>query len=60
MTRVSLALLFVFYKGNKLQLNDFDITRMGKDTQSLLVHIASLRGVEKQTSLIVRENEREI
>ena len=48
-----IALLFVFYKGNKVQLADLDITRMSKDTQSLLVHIANLRGVEKPTPLIV-------
>ena len=55
-----IALLFVFYKGNKLQLADLDITRMSKDTQSLLVHIANLRGVEKPTSLIVRETKEKV
>ena len=55
-----IALLFVFYKGNKLQLADLDITRMSKDTQSLLVHIANLRGVEKPTSLIVRETKKKV
>ena len=55
-----IALLFVFYKGNKLHLTDLDITRMSKDTQSLLVHIANLRGVEKPTSLIVRETKERV
>ena len=55
-----IALLFVFYKRNKMQLTDLDITRMSKDTQSLLVHIANLRGVEKPTPLIVRETKDEV
>ena len=55
-----IALLFVFYKGNKVQLADLDITRMSKDTQSLLVHIANLRGVEKPTPLIVRETKEKV
>ena len=55
-----IALLFVFYKGNKVQLADLDITRMDKDTQSLLLHIANLRGVEKPTSLIVRETKEKV
>ena len=55
-----IALLFVFYKGNKLQLADLDITIMSKDTQSLLVDIANLRGVEKPTSLIVRETKEKV
>ena len=55
-----IALLFVFYKGNKLQLADLDITRMNKDKQSLLLHIANLRGVEKPTSLIVRETKEKV
>ena len=55
-----IALLFVFYKGNKVQLADLDITRMSKDTQALLVHIANLRGVEKPTPLIVRETKEKV
>ena len=55
-----IALLFVFYKGNKMQLADMDITRMSKDTKDLLIHIATLRGVEKSTSLIVRETKEKI
>ena len=55
-----IALLFVFYKDNKVQLADLDIRRMNKDTQSLLLHIANLRGVEKPTSLIVRETKEKV
>ena len=55
-----IALLFVFYKGNKVQLADLDITRMNKDIQSLLLHIANLRGVEKPTPLIVRETKEKV
>ena len=55
-----IALLFVFYKGNTIHLTDLDITRMSKDTQDLLVHVAKLRGVEKPTSLIVKETKEKV
>ena len=55
-----IALLFVFYNGNRMQLADLDITRMSQNARDLLVHVAKLRGVEKPTSVIVRDTKMKI
>ena len=55
-----IALLFVFYKKNKLKITDLDITQMNEETKDLLVHIARLYGVEKPLTVIVRETKDKI
>ena len=55
-----IALLFVFYNGNRMQLADLDITRMSQNARDLLVHVAKLRGVEKSTLVIVRDTKMKI
>ena len=53
-----IALLFVFYKQNKLKNTDLDITN--EETKNLLVHIAGLCGVEKSIKVIVKETKDKI
>ena len=50
-----IALLYVFYKRNKLHVRDLDITQVSEETKNLLVHIAMLCGVEKSPARIFKE-----
>ena len=55
-----IALLYVFYKRNKLQATDLDITKMDKGSENTLLHIARLRGVDKPAAKIIRETKQKV
>ena len=55
-----IALLYVLYKGNKLETYEIDITKMSDDSKNELVNIAKLCGVEKSTAAIVKETKQKL
>ena len=56
----SIALLYVFYKENKLEMRDLDVTKMTENSKNSLIHIAKLRGVEKPAAALVKETKQKI
>ncbi|MEW8543126.1 MAG: hypothetical protein AB2693_06285, partial [Candidatus Thiodiazotropha sp.] len=55
-----IALLYVFYKENKLKVTDLDITKMDNNSEKLLLHIGKLIGVEKSAAAIVRRTRQKV
>ena len=55
-----IALLYFFYKENNLKINDLDITKIDKKSESVLLHIAKLRGIEKPTATVIRETKQKL
>ena len=55
-----IALLYVFYKENKLKVTDLDITKMDSSSEKLLLHIGKLIGVEKSVAAIIRGTKQKV
>ena len=55
-----IALLYVFYKDNKLKVKDLDITEIEADSERMILHIAKLRGVEKPVARLLKETKYKI
>ena len=49
------GLLYVFYKQNHLPNSALDITKIDKESENILLHIAKLRGIDKSLAAITRE-----
>ena len=49
-----IALLYVFYKGNRLHLSEIDLAKMDQSSQDVLQHIAKLRGIENSIAAVVK------
>ena len=56
----TIALLYVFYKDNKLKVEDLDITEIDADSERVILHIAKLRGVEKPLPTLIKETKDKI
>ena len=50
-----LGLLYIFYKRNQLPYAALDITKLDKESERVLLHIARLRGIDKSLVALVRE-----
>ena len=50
-----IALLFVFYKGNKLHASDVNITKMSETSKAELKHIATLCGKDMSIARVVKD-----
>ena len=50
-----LGLLYVFYKHNQLSNSALDITKLDKESERILLHIAKLRGIDESLAVITRK-----
>ena len=55
-----IALLYVFYKGNRLHLSETDITKMDEKSQKILQHIAKLCGIEDSIASVVKDTKQKL
>ena len=54
------GLLYVFYKHNQLPNSALDITKLDKESERILLHIAKLRGIDKSLAAITRETKQTV
>ena len=54
------GLLYVFYKHNQLPNSALDITKLDKESERILLHIAKLRGIDKSLAAIIRETKQTV
>ena len=54
------GLLYVFYKQNQLPNTALDITKLDKESERILLHIAKLRGIDKSLAAITRETKQTV
>ena len=53
-----IALLYVFYKGNKLHVSETNIIKMSEKSQEELRHVAKLCGIEKIAAALVKDTKK--